>query len=226
MLGDRLKTKMNLFGHPGCINTTKCIFTAAEKGVDIESHFVDPNGGADSEAIRALSPFGAVPVLKDQDFVVYGTQAIMSYLDDKGFGPSLLPRNGVVRAINYQWSYIASDHVQPQVVSLLSGDGNREDIATGFSQLAGQLEVRSPQTRGDYICGNFSLADIHWAAVAHGCDLAGASDLVTANASVEQWWGQVKSHPSTSKEKLCAYEVLPTLTDIQNNVLKDLSINA
>lgn len=226
MLGDRLKTKMNLFGHPGCINTTKCIFTAAEKGVDIESHFVDPASGADSDEIRALSPFGAVPVLKDQEMVIYGTPAIMSYLDDKGFGPSLLPRNGVVRAINYQWSYIATDHVQPQVTALLSGDGDRDEITVGFNALAQQLQTRQPQTRGDYICGNFSLVDVHWAAVAHGCHLAGAEELVTNDAAVKQWWDLIKSHPSTSKEKLCAYEALPTLSDIENNTLKDLSINA
>jgi len=225
MLGDRLKTKMILFGHPGCINTTKCIFTAAEKGVDIESHYVDPNGGADHEEIRSISPFGAVPVLRDQEFVVYGTQAIMSYLDDKGFGPSLLPRNGVVRAINYQWSYIATDHVQPQVTALISGDGDRDAISAGFDALAEQLQTRKPQTRGDYVCGSFCLADIHWAAVAHGCHLAGADELVTKNASVSQWWELIKSHPSTSKEKLCAYETLPTVNDIQNGTLKDLSIN-
>ncbi len=225
MLGDRLKTKMNLFGHPGCINTTKCIFTAAEKGVDIESHFVDPAVGADAAEFRALSPFGTVPALKDQDFVVYGTPAIMSYLDDKGFGPSLLPRNGVVRAINYQWSHIASDYVQPQVTALMSGDGDRDEIAKGFAALATQLQTRKPQTRGDYICGSFSLADIHWAAVAHGCDLAGAGDLVTGDSSVQKWWELIKSHPSTSKEKLCAYEALPTRSDIENSTLKDLSIN-
>ena len=228
MLGDRLRNKMKLYGHPACINTAKVLFTAAEKGVDMETHPVDP--AALPQEVAAISPFGSVPVLQDVDLVVYGTPAIMSYLDDKGFGPSLLPRNGVVRAVNYQWSHIATDHVQPQVMALMSGDWDREVIAKGFAALSEQLQSSNPNVRGDFICGNFCLADIHWAAVAHGCQLAGADDLagdlVEANSAVKTWWGHIQSHPSTSKEKIVAYDVLPTASDIQSNTLKGVQINA
>ncbi|MGI9305316.1 MAG: glutathione S-transferase family protein [Gammaproteobacteria bacterium] len=223
MLGDRLRSKMKLYGHPACVNTAKCLLTAAEKGVDIESHSVDP--ASPSAEVSAISPFGSVPVLQDADFVVYGTPAILSYLDDKGFGPSLLPRNGVVRAINYQWSHIATDYVQPQVMALMSGDGDREVVAKGFAALNEQLQSSNPILRGDFICGAFCLADIHWAAVAHGCYLANAGDLVESNGAVNTWWGHVKSHPSTSKEKIVAYDVLPTANDVQSNTLKDVQIN-
>lgn len=223
MLGDRLRNKMKLYGHPGCINTAKCMLTAAEKGVDVETHSVDP--ASLPQEVSTISPFGSVPVLQDVDFVVYGTPAIMSYLDDKGFGPSLLPRNGVVRAMSYQWSHIATDYVQPQVMALISGDGNREVIAQGFAALNEQLQLSAPNVRGDFICGNFCLADIHWAAVAHGCHLANASDLVESNSAVKTWWGHVQSHPSTSKEKIVAYDVLPSVSDVQSNTLKDVQIN-
>ncbi|MDH3639610.1 MAG: glutathione S-transferase family protein [Gammaproteobacteria bacterium] len=226
MLGDHLREKMKLYGHPQCANTAKVLFTAAEKGVDIESHTVDPSEGSLPADLQQITPYGAMPVLVDVDFVVYGTPAIMSYLDDKGFGPSLLPRNGVVRAINYQWAFIATEYAQPQVTALMSGDGDKQAISKAFDGLEQQLQTKNPICRGDYICGAFTLADIHWAAVAHGCELANASDIVTSRPAVNAWWGKVKTHPSTSKEKIVAYDVLPTAADVQNGTLRDIQINA
>ena len=44
--------------------------------------------GMDDSDFLAKSPYGIGPVLQDIDYIVYGTTAVMSYLDDKGFGPS------------------------------------------------------------------------------------------------------------------------------------------
>ena len=38
MIGDKLASAMQLYGNPSCINTAKALQTAAEKGVDIETH--------------------------------------------------------------------------------------------------------------------------------------------------------------------------------------------
>ena len=227
MLGDKLKNVMHLWGHPACPDTAKCLMTAAEKGIDIKTELVDvKSGGADTPEYRLLSPFGSVPCLKDADFVVYGTRAIMSYLDDKGFGPSLVPRNGVVRAMAYQWSHIACDYVGPQIAALMSGDGgDRAAIEKAFDALDAQLQSKSTFRRGDYIAGDFFLVDIHWAAYANALFLANAGDIVESRGAVKDWWGRIKTHPSTSKEKILAYNVLPTTQDVESNTLRDIHIN-
>src|SRR5579872_997793 len=102
MLGDKLSSKMELWGNPADHRTYKCLMTAAEKGVDVGGSYVDAHGGG-SPDLKSVSPFGEVPCLRDREFVVWGTLPIMSYLDDKGFGPSLIPRNANLRAIMYQW---------------------------------------------------------------------------------------------------------------------------
>lgn len=226
MLGDRLSDKMKLYGNPACINSAKCLFTAAEKGIDIESHFVGLDGGGEAAEAAGISPHGSLPVLRDIDFVVYGTNAIMSYLDDKGFGTSLVPRNGVVRAVMYQWIHIASDLAQPSVSALMGGDGDTAEVSRWFDALDKQLQSKSASMRGDYIAGAFSLADIHWAALAQGCFLSGAGDIVESRPAVKTWWGLIKAHPSTSKENIRAYDVLPTANDIQGNNLRGIQINA
>lgn len=216
MIGDKLTSKMILTGHPSCPNTAKCIQTAAEKGIDVETVLLTDFDDSD---FRKKSPYGIAPVLQDIDFVVYGVNAVMSYCDDKGFGPSLVPRNGVHRAIMYQWSYIASTCVHDNV-----GDSvNKDALGPVFDGL--NQQVQNPPKRGDFICGDFSLADIHWTAYCNLIEIAGAGDLITSRSGVAKWYDAVKAHPSTSKEKIVPYTCIPTAADIQSGTLRGISIN-
>ena len=216
MIGDQLRTKMILRGHPKCPDTGKCLQTAAEKGVDVDCEIITD---LDSSDFRAVSPYGIGPVLHDIDYVVYGTAAVMSYLDDKGFGPSLVPRNGVSRAIMYQWAIIATECVTPNL-----GDSiNKDALAPLFDGL--EKQVLNPPRRGDFICGDFTLADIHWSSLCNLIEVGGAGDLITSRSGVAKWYDKVKSHPSTSKEKIIPFTALPTAADISSGTLRGISIN-
>ena len=219
MIGDQLRNRMVLYGHPKCINTAKCLQMAAEKGVDIEAKVIDVDGGGlDSPEIRELPPLGIAPILKDIDFVIYGTLSALSYLDDKGFGPSLVPRNGVVRALMYQWVGVASNAVQPKVAA---------DDTSGMADILARLnaQITNPPKKGDYICGDFSMADVHWSACINMLMIKGHGDLVSQYDKVQEWFNKIKQHPSTSKENIIPYTTVPTSEDIQNGTLRDISIN-
>ena len=122
MIGDKLASAMQLYGNPSGTNTAKALQTTAEKGVDIETHKI-----SSGEEAADISPLHSAPVLKDLDNVVYGPNAILSYLDDKGFGPSLVPRNGVIRAIMYQYAHITTDYVHIETYGMLTGSGGNID---------------------------------------------------------------------------------------------------
>lgn len=223
-IGDHLSDVKVLWGVAGCANSSKILLTAAEKGVDIEGRSVDVNSEVEMNGIKKISPFGSIPVLKDVDFYIYGTEAIMSYLDDKGFGNSLIPRNGVARALNYQWAHIASTAFGPAVSKLTEGDDSAmEAVKQGLSALEAQLNARTK--RGDYIVGEFSLADIHWAPSVHALCLNGHESLVDSMPAVKAWWGHMKVRKSMSKEDYVAYNVLPSLDEIRSNKLRSVSIN-
>lgn len=223
-IGDHLSDVKVLWGVAGCANTSKVLLTAAEKGVDIDGRSVDVNSEVEMNELKKNSPYGSIPVLKDVDFYIYGTEAIMSYLDDKGFGPSLVPRNGVIRAVHYQWSHIASASFGPAVSKLTEGDESAmEAVKLGLSMLETQLNSRNK--RGDYIVGEFSLADIHWAPSIHALCLHGQESLVDSNPGIKAWWGNMKVRKSMSKENYVAYTVLPSLDEIRSNKLRSISIN-
>ena len=216
MIGDQLRNRMIIYGHPKCIDTAKCFQTAAEKGIDIEAKVVDPN--SDDAEFRSASPLGVVPALCDIKYMVYGTMAVMSYLDDKGFGPSLVPRNGVHRATMYQWIGVAVNIVQKHIA-----DGDFEKLAPVID--AFDKQINNPPRRGDFICGDFSLADIHWSACVNMLHIKGQADLINSKPAVASWFEKVKNHPSTSKEKIIPFTTVPTADDVQQETLRDISIN-
>ncbi len=228
MLGDHLKHRMELYGHPADPGTIQSLMTAAEKGIDVDGIFIDSgNGNSNNVNIKPLSPFGTIPCLKDVDFVVYGARAVMSYLDDKGFGPSLVPRNGVIRAQMYKWMQIAEDYVRPHAVTLLSSGGTVDSASMAVEVFANALDVQLADKgkRGSFVVGDYSLADVYWAAYVHMFELAGSASTFCKHSNVQNWWNAVKSHPSTSKEPIVAYEVLPNMADIQKGKLRSIFIN-
>jgi glutathione S-transferase len=222
MIGDKLASAMQLYGNPNCINTAKALQTAAEKGVDIQAHKI--NSGED---VADISPLGSVPVLKDLDNIVYGPNAILSYLDDKGFGPSLVPRNGVIRAIMYQYAHIATDYVQMEAYGMLNGSGGNMDLVNkSFDILENILTTPpDPKLKKDvYICGEFSLADIHWMSCVNALEISG-NDVTSSRSKVREWCDAVKKHPSTSKENIIPYTCLPTKEDVDSGILRNVGIN-
>lgn len=222
-VGDHLNSKMKLYGVPSDPGTIKCLLTAGEKGVDVESIAVSD---ASTQEISSMSPFGTVPCLRDIDFTLCGTPAIMSYLDDKGFGPSLVPRNGLIRALHYQCIHIANETAGPAVTQLLTGEEVDQAVATlgaAFDVLNNTL--KNKKQRGDFLVGEFSLADLHWAPIANACIISGHADLIETRDAVSSWWEKVKAHKSTSKEDYVASVILPTMDEINNNQLRSITIN-
>lgn len=222
-VGDHLSSKMKLYGVPSDPGTIKCLLTAGEKGVDVESIAVSDTS---TQEISSMSPFGTVPCLRDADFTLCGTPAIMSYLDDKGFGPSLVPRNGLTRALHYQCIHIANETAGPAVTQLLTGEEVDQAVATlGAAFDVMNTTLKTKKQRGNFLVGEFSLADLHWAPIANACIISGHADLIETRDAVSSWWEKVKAHKSTSKEDYVAAVVLPTMDEINNNQLRSITIN-
>lgn len=114
----------------------------------------------------------------------------------------------------------------PHIGNLMRGDDVDRAVAAlnmAFDALDRQLQNK--RYKGDFIVGEFSLADLHWAPYAHICELNGKGDLISTRAAVSHWWDKVKAHKSTSKENFLASSVLPSADDIQANHIRSVTIN-
>jgi stringent starvation protein A len=75
----------------------------AEKGVAVE--IVDVEPGNLPEDLVDLNPYNSLPTLVDRDLVLYESQVIMEYLDERFPHPPLLPVYPVARAQSRLFMY-------------------------------------------------------------------------------------------------------------------------
>lgn len=68
----------------------------AEKGVGVD--VIEVNMDSRPEELMEINPYGTVPTLVDRDLVLYRSQIIMEYLDERFPHPPLLPVYPVARA--------------------------------------------------------------------------------------------------------------------------------
>ncbi len=74
----------------------KVLVFAAEKGIAVENKVVVP--GADDPEFAEASPFRKIPALRDGDFTVCDSSAIIAYLDALKPEPELIPADPKDRA--------------------------------------------------------------------------------------------------------------------------------
>src|ERR1043166_1074933 len=107
---------MKLYGHPLSSCTRKVRLTAAEKNAPLDLVPVDLFSGEHKQpAHLARHPFGVVPVLDDDGFLLYESRAIVRYLDARFAGPSLVPAEPRDRARMDQWLSVDQSYVAPHV---------------------------------------------------------------------------------------------------------------
>ena len=84
--------------------TSHCVRLAlAEKDIETDIKLIQPDEV--SEELAELNPYGTTPTLVDRDLVLYDTQIILEYLDERFPHPPLMPVEPMSRAINRQLRY-------------------------------------------------------------------------------------------------------------------------
>lgn len=222
------KSRMQLRGFPGDVNTDKCLLMAAEKGIQLDVELLDLlEGACDRQEYRNISPFGKCPCLKEGDFVTSGAPAILAYLDIRGQGGSLNPKKAAFLGEQNYWTQVAEAIAGPAVNALMqekvcgpmcdagfSADAARVDDAR--ATLVQTLEVLDRQLAGsNFIVKEYSFADIHWTAITHLCTLVDEAALIDSHPNVKAWYERVQARSS--------FTCLPSLDDIKQKQLKSVA---
>src|SRR5688572_7204323 len=199
---------MKIHGHPWSINTRKTLMTLAEKGHEATLALVMlPKGEHKRLQHLALHPFGKVPVLEDEDLILYETHAIDRYLDAKLPGPRLVPASPREAARVDQWIGIADSylvpHAHPVVVELLfrrylGGERNDQAVATGRAGLPQALDVADAALASSpHLAGSaFTLADIHWMPYVEYLERVAEGEAIARRPHLAAWWKRVSERPT------------------------------
>jgi glutathione S-transferase len=162
---------LEVLGKASSINVRKVLWTCAELGIAFKSE--DWGSGFRStqeKAFLALNPNAMVPVIREDEFVLWESNAIIRYLTASHGGNWLYPSTPRLRAmidqwidwqasdLNRAWSYAFQALVRrsPDHQDTMALDKSSSDWSCYMTILNQQLE-----RTGAFIAGSdFSLADI------------------------------------------------------------------
>jgi glutathione S-transferase len=190
------------------VNTRKSLATFAEKGHEPTLVVVMlPAGEHKQPAYLEIHPFGKVPALDDDGFVLYEARAIDAYLDATLAGPKLVPASPRERARMDQWINICdayfAPYAQPVIVEtlfrqFLGGPVDRAAIEAGRAGMTAALDELADQLANNaYVAGAaFTLADIHWMAYFEYLARIGEGAAIDQRPALRAWWGRVSERPA------------------------------
>jgi RNA polymerase-associated protein len=130
-----------------------------------------------------LNPYGSVPTLVDRDLVLYNTQIIMEYLDDRYPHPPLMPVDPVERARTKLYVY----RMERDWYSLLDcfAVGNeakavqaRKIIRDGLTVIAPIFEQKAFFMSDELTLADYTLLPLLWRLPVYGIELPTAAKPV------------------------------------------------
>jgi len=159
---------IKLYDYPQSPHCQKVRIVLAEKDLSYETVFVDLQKGEQKKPeFLALNPYGKVPVLIDEDEVVYDSTIINEYLEDEYPHPPLMPVRSGERARARMLEDFADNSFTAPTSLLLTelrkpeGEGNEERIRRYRAEAVRVLELLERRLEGrEYLAGSFSLADV------------------------------------------------------------------
>ena len=241
MSGDMKKTQyvLELIGRPTDAETLKSIITAAEQGMEMNCYSMATDEVDNmSDSIKEISPLSITPCLKEADFITCGGDAITSFIDARGLGYSLTPRNATLAALQNYWVDIAVTNVAPHVNLIVdeaitkkmnnpSYSSDMQVINACCENLKVFLDAldRQLQSKKYIVCDKYTWADLHWTAYIHLCEVAGCNAVIEERANVKNWFNRIKTRKSQCGQDIVAYDVLPNTEDTLQGCLKSVGIS-
>jgi len=184
---------MVLYSGTTCPFSQRCRFVLFEKGMDFEIRDVDLF--SKPEDINVMNPYGQVPILVERDLILYESNIINEYIDERFPHPQLMPADPVQRArarlllLNFEREvFIHVDTLERQDAKKV--DKARATVRDRLSQLA-PVVAKSKFMMGE----DFSMIDVAFAPLLWRLDHYGI-DLPKAAAPVLKYAERIFARPA------------------------------
>lgn len=197
---------MKLYGHPWSSNARRVQMLCEELNIPYSYETVDLMQGVQySPEFQKLNPNSKVPVLDDDGFVLWESQAILRYLADKHHAGAWYPTALQERAVVEQWLDWNHTRLSPEcgkiMYNLHFAGANRNDqaIEDGRKWLHKILPVmEGALARHPWLCGaSITLADL--AVVTNIAYLEYCRYDFGPYPAIRRWYDAIKARPSFAK---------------------------
>lgn len=184
-----------------------------EKGVTFEERVIDLASPERTPLLASLSYGRRVPVLHDEDVVIFDSLAIGEYANEAFPGPPLLPSDPKARARARSlvaWMHSGFGQLRAGMPFEATFHPRRLDPPSGAIEEAGTAaaawEAELTRSGGPYLVGPLSLADLTFVPVIHRLSAYGFSlqrfpraqrwaDTMMARGSVREWMDDAEKLP-------------------------------
>ena len=165
---------MVLYSGTTCPFSQRCRFVLFEKGMDFEIRDVDLFNKP--EDINVMNPYGQVPVLVERDLILYESNIINEYIDERFPHPQLMPADPVQRArarillLNFEREvFVHVDTLERQEAKKI--EKARATVRDRLSQLAPVVAKSKYMMGEEFSMIDVTLAPLLWRLDHYGIDL-------------------------------------------------------
>jgi RNA polymerase-associated protein len=150
-------TMMNLYSGTTCPFSHRCRIVLYEKQMDFQ--VIDVDLFNKPEDIAVINPYNRVPVLVDRDLVLYESNIINEYIDERFPHPQLMPPDPIMRArarqLLFTMEHELFSHIEILEKNLKSAEKSRLHVRDRLTELA-PIFVKQKHMLGD----EFSMLDV------------------------------------------------------------------
>ncbi|HCT9233479.1 glutathione S-transferase N-terminal domain-containing protein [Alcaligenes sp. WGS1538] len=187
---------MVLYSGTTCPFSQRCRFVLFEKGMDFEIRDIDLYNKP--EDIAVMNPYGQVPILVERDLILYESNIINEYIDERFPHPQLMPADPTMRARTRLFLYNFEKELFVHVAALedrRNTDPKAQDLAR--QQIRNHLAQLAPiLLKNKYMLGEeFSMLDVAIAPLLWRLDHYGI-ELPKSAAPVQKYAERVFSRPA------------------------------
>ena len=170
-----IKRAMSLYSGTNNLQSHICRFIMLVKDAESEIRYVDEHFNV--AELAELNPYGEVPILVDRDFVIYGADIVVEYLDERLPHPPLLPVDPVMRGRARLMIYRLTRDWLNKLYAFDNGEIDELDAETKKDIRDGLVSISPVLAEQDYLLGNdvslvdFYMAPFLWRLHTHGIKL-------------------------------------------------------
>ncbi len=184
---------MTLYSGTTCPFSQRCRIVLYEKGMDFQ--IVDVDLYNKPEDLAVMNPYNRVPVLVERDLILYESNIINEYIDDRFPHPQLMPADPVMRARARLFLFRFEQELFCHIDTIEKGQQKAADKARGLIRDS-LTQIAPVFVKQKYMLGDeFSMLDVAIAPLLWRLDYYGIQ-LPKPAASLLKYAERIFSRPA------------------------------
>ena len=156
---------MNLYSGTTCPFSQRCRIVLYEKGMDFE--IIDVDLMNKPEDLAVMNPYNRTPVLVERDLVLYESNIINEYIDERFPHPQLMPADPVMRARARLFLYRFEQEMFSHIDAIEKGtqkqaDKGRTIIRDNLTQIAPVFTKQKHMLGDEFSMLDVAIAPLLW----------------------------------------------------------------